>query len=65
MDTDGLETFLHLLIDGRVADLLPPPSAGAGRSRRPNQERGVIPARRVEEIREWLMGERAVGKVSQ
>jgi hypothetical protein len=51
MDTDGLE-FRHLVIDGRVGDLLLLPSAGAGRSRRPNQERGVIPARRVEEIRE-------------
>ena len=47
MDTDGLEAFRHLVIDGRVGDLLLLPSAGAGRSRRPNQERGV-----VEEIRE-------------
>src|SRR5580658_4635865 len=64
MDTDGLETFPHLLIDGRVADLLLPPSAGAGRSRRPNQEGGGVPARRGEGNREWLVGERAVEKVS-
>ena len=30
MDTDGLETFPHLLIDGRVADLLLLPSSGDG-----------------------------------